>query len=142
MRGNHIVCHGGGPGEGRGAIQTHRTHQSFPAGTTVFHEGDLGHEMYGVVYGEIRLVIGNRVIASLGEDEVFGEMALLDGSPRSTMALAAKHTVLAVIDRDRFLDLAHEMPLFALQVMTTMAERLRTEGLDDRRERLTGMRAV
>jgi len=98
--------------------------------------------MYGVVYGEIRLVVGNRVIASLGEDEVFGEMAVLDGSPRTATALAAKHSVLAVIDRDRFLDLVHELPLFALQVMTTMAERLRTDGLDDRRERLTGMRAV
>jgi len=98
--------------------------------------------MYGVVYGEIRLVVGNRVIASLGEDEVFGEMAVLDGSPRAAMTLAAKHTVLAVIDRDRFLDLVHEMPLFALQVMTTMAERLRTESIDDHRERLTGMRAV
>ena len=98
--------------------------------------------MYGVIWGEVNLLVGDRVIASLGPDEVFGETEVLVVSPRMATAVATKHTVLAVIDRDRFLHLVHDMPLFALQVMTTMAERLRSGDYRDHRESFVDIRAV
>jgi CRP/FNR family transcriptional regulator, cyclic AMP receptor protein len=63
----------------------------------------------------------------LGPDETFGEMAIVDSSPRSATVVAVTDTKLAVIDRRMFLFLVQETPMFALQVMSNMAERLRTE---------------
>jgi CRP/FNR family transcriptional regulator, cyclic AMP receptor protein len=97
------------------------------AGSEVFREGDTGAEMYGVVSGEIELRANDRVIRTLGADDVFGEMAIVDSAPRSATAVATKDSVLAVIDRHRFLFLVHETPMFALQVMSAMAERQRAD---------------
>jgi CRP/FNR family cyclic AMP-dependent transcriptional regulator len=97
------------------------------AGSVVFEEGDSGQEMYGVVDGEVELRLGDRTLRTLGPDEVFGEMALIDESTRSATAVASKDSVLAVIDKHRFLFLVQETPMFALQVMSAMAERFRKD---------------
>jgi CRP/FNR family cyclic AMP-dependent transcriptional regulator len=81
--------------------------------------------MYGVIEGRVSLRRGDDVLAELGPDEVFGEMAMVDHSSRSRTAVAEVDTVLAVIDRHSFLFLVHETPMFAIQVMSTLAERLR-----------------
>ena len=52
-------------------------------------------------------------------------MALVDKSPRSATATALEDSKLAVIDKARFLFLVTETPIFALQVMSSLAERLR-----------------
>lgn len=98
---------------------------SLAAGDVVFQEGDPGVEMYGIVEGAIQLRIGDRVIGTLGVDDVFGEMALIDSSPRSATAVATTDTQLAVIDEHRFLFLVQETPMFALSVMSAMADRFR-----------------
>jgi CRP-like cAMP-binding protein len=62
---------------------------------------------------------------------VFGEMALIDGSPRSATAVAREPTELAVIDERAFLYLVEKHPRFALDLMRGLARRLRrtTENL-------------
>jgi CRP-like cAMP-binding protein len=94
-------------------------------GDVLFREGDTATEMFGVISGEIELRKGDRRIIAIGPNGVFGELALVDSSPRSLDAVATQQTVLAAIDRRRFLFLVTETPTFALQVMSTMAERLR-----------------
>ena len=94
-----------------------------PAGSVIFEQGDPGSEMYGIVDGEVELSIGGRVVRTLSTDDIFGEMALVDSSPRSATATALKDTTLAVIDQHRFLFLVQETPMFALQVMSAMAAR-------------------
>jgi CRP/FNR family cyclic AMP-dependent transcriptional regulator len=98
------------------------------AGGTIFEAGDSGTEMYGIEEGEVELQGGHGVIAKLTTDDVFGEMALVDASPRMATAVATTDTQLAVIDRRLFLFLIHETPTFALQVMSAMADRLRSQG--------------
>jgi CRP/FNR family transcriptional regulator, cyclic AMP receptor protein len=98
---------------------------SVPAGGIVFKEGESGDTMYGIVQGQIQLRTTNRIIATLDADDVFGEMAIVDSSPRMATAVATTETVLAVIDRQRFLFLVHETPMFALSVMSAMANRFR-----------------
>ncbi len=101
--------------------------RSFSAGETIFQAGESGTEMYGIVEGEVELQGGHGIIAKLSNDDVFGEMALVDSSPRMATAVATTDTVLAVIDRRLFLFLIHETPTFALQVMSAMADRLRAQ---------------
>jgi CRP/FNR family transcriptional regulator, cyclic AMP receptor protein len=99
--------------------------KTFAAGETIFEQGDAGDFMYGVVDGKVDLVIGGEVIDSCSTDDTFGEMAIIDRTPRMASAIAATDCTLAMIDRREFLFLVHETPMFALQVMSTMAERLR-----------------
>jgi CRP/FNR family cyclic AMP-dependent transcriptional regulator len=108
----------------RSATQT----KSVAAGTVIFEQGAAGDEMYGIVQGEVELRTDHGIVAKLAADDVFGEMSLVDSSPRMATAVATTDTVLAVIDRRRFLFLVHETPMFALQVMSTMADRLRAHG--------------
>src|SRR5262249_8405579 len=99
--------------------------KNVPSGTVVFEKGDRGGEMSAAVEGEIDVRTESGPIARLAPDDVFGEMAIVDDSPRMATAVATKDTVLAVIDRRHFLFLVHETPMFALQVMSALAERLR-----------------
>ena len=98
------------------------------AGAIIFEEGDLGDEMYGVVSGSVELRRSDGKVFTVGPDDTFGEMALIDASPRSTSAVAITDTVLAAIDKKRFVFLVQETPMFALQVMGSMARRLRAAG--------------
>ncbi len=101
-----------------------------PAGGVVFREGDEGEEMYGIVDGTLELRSGGRVLRTLGPDDVFGEMALVDRTPRTATAVALSDCVIAAINRRRFMFLVQETPMFALQVMSAMASRLRGDASD------------
>jgi CRP-like cAMP-binding protein len=109
-----------------GVFKAARETREVPAGTVIFEAGSSGDEMFGVVSGKVELRMDDGRVFTLGPDESFGEMAVVDQSPRSGAAVAAEDTTLAVIDRSRFLFLVHETPTFALQVMGSMAERLRS----------------
>jgi CRP/FNR family cyclic AMP-dependent transcriptional regulator len=98
--------------------------RSFAPGEAVFNEGDEGSEMFGVVTGRIELRHGDKVLTSVGPDGTFGEMAIVERSPRSLTAVAVEPTEVAVIDRHRFLFLVHETPTFAIEVMRALAARI------------------
>ena len=95
------------------------------AGATVFAEGDSGAEMYGLISGAIELSKGERSLGVLEPGDTFGELAIVSEAPRSLTAIATEPSVLAVIDDKAFLFLVHETPTFALQVMRSMADRIR-----------------
>jgi CRP/FNR family transcriptional regulator, cyclic AMP receptor protein len=108
-----------------GLFRNAKSHRDVPAGGVIFEEGASGAEMFGILEGEVELRLPNGTTHTLGPDDTFGEMAIVDGSPRSATAVAVTDTKLAVIDRHRFLFLIDETPMFALQVMSSIAERLR-----------------
>jgi CRP-like cAMP-binding protein len=108
-----------------GLFTNAKTFTDVPAGTVIFEEGASGAEMFGVVDGEVEVRLPNGAVRKLGPDDTFGEMAIIDSSPRSGTAVAVADTKLAVIDRSKFLFLVQETPMFALQVMSSMAKRIR-----------------
>ena len=108
-----------------GVFKAAKETRELPAGSVIFEGGSQGDEMYGVVSGKVELRMDDGRVFTLGPDESFGEMAVVDQSPRMGTAVAVEDTTLAVIDRKRFLFLVGETPTFALQVMGSMAERLR-----------------
>jgi len=109
----------------RGVFVNASERRALSPGDVLFNEGDSGSEMFGVISGEIELRHGDRVVATVPPDETFGEMSLIDQSPRSLTAVATQASEVAVIDERVFLFLVHETPTFALQVMRTLADHIR-----------------
>jgi len=108
-----------------GLFYNAKSYRDVPAGTVIFEAGASGTEMFGVVEGEVEVRLPNGAVHKLGPEDTFGEMAIIDHSPRSGTAVAVADTKLAVIDKRQFLFLVQETPMFALQVMSSIARRLR-----------------
>ena len=95
------------------------------AGETIFSEGQAADVMYAVREGEVDVVVGDKVVETVTAGGIFGEMALIDNSPRSAACVARTDCVIIPINQNRFVYMVQETPYFALQVMGIMAERLR-----------------
>lgn len=98
--------------------------RKYEAGEVIFAAGDKGDAMYVIIEGEVELKIGT-FSETLGPGEPFGEMALIDHSPRVATAMAKTACQLVAIPEKRFLYLVQQTPYFSLQIMTVMADRLR-----------------
>ena len=85
------------------------------------------NSMFLIRSGEVEIERHGKVIETLpGSGGIFGEMALIDGLPRSaTRPRQAQHCVVAPINEKIFLFLVHETPYFAIAVMRTLADRVR-----------------
>ncbi len=99
--------------------------RDYKAGETIFREGDSGSEFYVVQRGQVRILSGNRLLETLGGNEIFGEMALIDSSPRSATVVAETDVTVAPITEKQYLFLVRHTPYFALKVMRVLANRLR-----------------
>ena len=95
------------------------------AGSVIFREGDEAHELFVIKSGQVRIQLGNRTLAELSANDVFGEMALIDNEPRSATALAVSDVELVAVSEKQFLFLVGQTPYFALKVMRVLAQRLR-----------------
>jgi CRP/FNR family transcriptional regulator, cyclic AMP receptor protein len=82
----------------------------FKRGEVLFHLGDPGDALFVIVSGEVKISLPSdtgeeAILATLGPGQVFGELALLDGSPRSASATALVATETVVLPRERFREL-------------------------------------
>lgn len=98
---------------------------TFQAGQVIFKEGDTGDVMYAVLDGEVEIWVGDKKVDTLTADDIFGEMALIDGGPRSATALAKTTCKVMPVSEKRFNAMVRETPYFALNVMRIMSARLR-----------------
>jgi CRP/FNR family transcriptional regulator, cyclic AMP receptor protein len=112
----------------QGVSKAAKERREVPAGTVIFEAGSVGDEMFGVISARVELRIPEGRTFTVGPDDSFGEMGIVDRSPRAATAVAVEDSALAVIDRKVFLFLVGETPTFALQVMGSLAERLRERG--------------
>lgn len=113
------------PGEDLAQIALIAEEEERDAGEAVIREGEMGDALYLVLEGTVRVRKGEREVAVLGEREVFGEMALLDASPRSATVEAISDVTLLRIRRDDFADLMAEKPSIARGVIQVLTRRLR-----------------
>ncbi len=104
-----------------------KTLMRFPAGQTIFHKGDLADMLYIVKEGEVDIFLGETYVETLTKNGDFGEMALLDASPRSATAVAKTDCGLLAIDEKHFLSHIRKTPVFAIQIMRVIADRLRRQ---------------
>ena len=117
------------PGELDGLTALIRRHR-YEEGEVIFHEGDPGTALYVIEKGEVKIVLGSSegkdvVLSLLGPGDFFGELALLDGEPRSADAVAKETSHLLILKRDDFLRFMIERPQVAVNLMAVLTRRLR-----------------
>lgn len=100
------------------------------AGQTLFLRGDPGDALFAIRRGQVRIATdtagGQRLTLNLlGSGDVFGEVALLDGQPRTAAAIASEPTELFVVLRRDLLALMARQPSVAVQVIELLCARIR-----------------
>lgn len=108
--------------------------ESHETETFVFHEGEMGDKLYLILEGKVRISrnlpgMGEEALAVLGPGEAFGEMSLIDDTPRSADALVHERVRLLVITREAFEDLLFVHKDLAYEILwnfvKTLSGRLR-----------------
>ena len=110
-------------------IAEQMTEQSYADGDVVVREGDPGDRMYLLVTGTMHVYVerDSKIItySRLQAGECFGEMALIDGAPRSATVQAETPSFCLTLSKEAFLDLLQQHPQVALRIMKDMILRLR-----------------
>jgi CRP/FNR family transcriptional regulator, cyclic AMP receptor protein len=108
--------------------------RELPARSSLFFEGESGYCLYVIVRGSVQIrkeaTPTPLVVAERGVGEVIGELALLDGKPRSATAITLRSCVLYELSRERFLQCIQRRPELALGMLSVLTQRLRQA--DDR----------
>ena len=117
------------------------TEETHGLGTRIFQYGDPGDKLFIILEGKVRISrevagMGEEALAVLGAGEVFGEMALLDESPRSADARVHERCRLLVITKDAFDDLLFLHKDLAYEVLWNCVRMLSTR-LRETNEKLT-----
>jgi len=99
------------------------TQKLYRPGERIFNKGDKGDEAYIVMRGEIDicLSVDSKPIATIGNGQIFGEQAFLDGAPRTAMAIASQPSILLVVKRDAFNELVQREPHLGMVIMRNVA---------------------
>ena len=104
--------------------------QSYTDGEYIFREGESAVFAYIVKSGAVeitkRSAAGEQVLAELAPPTIFGEMALIDGNPRSAGARAKGDTVVTEVTEESFLTYLRQNPEAAVRIMKTISENLRS----------------
>jgi CRP-like cAMP-binding protein len=105
-------------------------------GEVLFEKGEPGHLAYVVKSGGLQILDGNYVYETVSTGGIVGEMALVDGGPRSASVRAIEPSTVIPIDEHRFLFMVGQTPFFALRLMRIMTARLRA--MDERAKQWSG----
>ena len=95
-------------------------------GTVIAREGERGIGLFLILEGQCLVTIGGKTKAKLGPGDFFGEVALLDGGPRTATVTAASAVKLVGITGWVFRGLLMEHPSIALKTLEAVAGRLRS----------------
>jgi CRP/FNR family cyclic AMP-dependent transcriptional regulator len=111
-------------------LGTYMTRRSVRRGATIFAKGDAGTGLMAVLWGSVKISVPTTdgreaVLNIMNPGEIFGEIALLDGQPRTADAVAMNDCELMVIDRRDFIPFLRREPDVALKLIETLCARIR-----------------
>jgi CRP/FNR family transcriptional regulator, cyclic AMP receptor protein len=117
------------------AIDQRLEEVQYLAGEAVFHEGDLGAELYILLDGSVRVVKGagspqELLLTRLEGVNYFGDMSILDDEPRSASVIVERNSRLLVLKGEQLKDLVEQMPEMAFEIIKVLTARIRQS--DDR----------
>ena len=96
-----------------------------PAGTALTHEGRHEGYFFVIVSGTVRIERGGRSINTIGAGDFLGEIALLDGGPRTASATTESPCRLLSLTHQRFHDLLDTSPSVRTAVLESVGQRMR-----------------
>ncbi|MGK2852096.1 MAG: cyclic nucleotide-binding domain-containing protein [Candidatus Limnocylindrales bacterium] len=103
---------------------------AFEPGALLTREGDRGDGFLVLTAGTATVTQQGRRIRTLGPGDFLGEIALIDGGPRTATVTADSAVEAIVIDRDGFSRLMNEFPVVRLDLVTALTQRLRERAPD------------
>ena len=101
-----------------------------PKDNVVFEKGDLGTKLYAILSGRVRVHDGQQTLATLGQGEIFGEMAAIDTHPRSASVTIEQDALLLCLEQEQLLELMNRQPEVSLGVMRALSRRFRGQVRD------------
>lgn len=104
--------------------------KKFPKNSIIFSQDEEGDTFFFIVNGKVKIVIMSKdgrevILSTLGKNEFFGEMSLIDGLPRSATVVAMEDTTLIFLKRNDFLAKLKEHPSMMITMMQEMSRRMR-----------------
>lgn len=96
-------------------------------GITLFNKGEIGNCMYFIYSGQVTIHDGEHQIALLAENEIFGELSLLDSDRRSASATTVSDCILLKIEQEPFYDVIATSTEILKGIMRTLCKRLREQ---------------
>jgi CRP-like cAMP-binding protein len=105
-------------------------HTVLKRGATLFAKDDPGNSLYAVISGTVKISVSspdgrNAILNMVGPGDLFGEMSVLDGQPRSADATANTNCEIFVIDRRDFLPFVRSQPTLAMKFIELLCAKLR-----------------
>src|SRR6202795_1025227 len=105
-------------------------HSTLKRGTTIVSKGDPGNSLIAVITGTVKISVSSAdgrsaILNLIGPGEIFGEMSVLDGQPRSADAIANTNCEIFTIDRREFLPFVRSQPALAMKFIELLCTRLR-----------------
>jgi CRP-like cAMP-binding protein len=102
----------------------------FRRSEVIFHQGDPGQALFILVSGAVKITLPSdtgeeAILATLRPGDFFGELALLDGAPRSATAIALEASEMLVLPRERFRELVANEPAIRDALLASIAGELR-----------------
>ena len=109
------------------ALSRDRASSRVNQGDVIFQKGDVGYKLYGVVSGQVQLSWGGDRVETIGPGSCFGVGALVDPEHRRFgTAVALCDSELLEMNRDEFLFAMQEMPMFGLEMLHDLEQRLQS----------------
>ena len=125
-----VALFGGLTDDEREALVARLRRRLHRKGSTVFLYGETGRDLYVIESGSVKICMTTAdgkelTLAILGPGEFFGELALLDGEPRSSDAVIMEDSQLLLLERGEFIKFMEEHPSVAHRVIEVLSRRLR-----------------
>ena len=103
---------------------------TYARGEVVFQEGEKGDSLYIVLKGQVKVCLYDEdgreyILAAIGRDGFFGELALIDELPRSANVITLESSELLIIRRHEFTRLLMENPTITIAILRVLSRRLR-----------------
>jgi CRP-like cAMP-binding protein len=114
------------PGEDLAQIALITNEETRENGEEIVAEGEVGDALYIVLDGKVRVHRKEKNIAELGQRECFGEMAILDASPRSASVTAVSDVSLLKISREDFQEIMTDKHAISQGIIKVLTRRLRS----------------